>query len=103
MDGKMFHTEPDFSWKDEYNTMTFDYIKGQDIIDFKENNETHFLKISVNSIYEYWTLKSIVQGREQKIIDKIKKGDHIIFICKVSKVINKNNLKPLIYFNSKYF
>ena len=33
---------------------------------------------------------------------EIKKGDHIIFICKVIKVQNNSKLKPLIYYNSIY-
>ncbi len=37
-----------------------------------------------------------------KIIDKITKGDHIIFICKVINSYTNNDLKPLIYYNSKY-
>ena len=47
-------------------------------------------------------IENCVSNLDCKIIDKIKKGDHIIFICKVSKVINNNKLKPLIYYNSKY-
>jgi len=43
-----------------------------------------------------------VSNLECTIINKIKKGDHIIFICKVSKVMNNDKLKPLIYYNSKY-
>lgn len=48
-------------------------------------------------------IKNCVSNIDCKIIDKIKKGDHIIFICKVLKVLNNNKLKPLIYYNSKYF
>ena len=48
-------------------------------------------------------IKNCVSNLDCKIIEKIKKGDHIIFICKVSQVLNNNKLKPLIYFNSKYF
>jgi len=48
-------------------------------------------------------IKNCVSNLDCKIIDKIKKGDHIIFICKVSQVINNDKLKPLIYYNSKYF
>ena len=47
-------------------------------------------------------IKNCVSNLDCKIIDKIKKGDHIIFICKVLQVINNNKLKPLIYYNSKY-
>ncbi len=48
-------------------------------------------------------IKNCVSNLDCKIIDKLKKGDHIIFICKVLHVINNNKLKPLIYYNSKYF
>ena len=48
-------------------------------------------------------IENCVSNLDCKIIDKIKKGDHIIFICKVSKVMNNLNLKPLIYYNSKYY
>ena len=47
-------------------------------------------------------IENCVSNLDCKIIDKIKKGDHLIFICQVSKVINNDNLKPLIYYNSKY-
>ena len=47
-------------------------------------------------------IKNCVSNLGCKIIDKIKKGDHIIFICQVSKIINNDKLKPLIYFKSKY-
>ena len=48
-------------------------------------------------------IKNCISNLDCKILDKIKKGDHIIFICKVLKVIISDKLKPLIYFNSKYF
>ena len=48
-------------------------------------------------------IKNCVSNLDCKIIEKIKKGDHIIFICKVLQVLNNNKLKPLIYFNSKYY
>ncbi len=48
-------------------------------------------------------IKKCVCNLDCKIIDKIKKGDHFIFICKVNRVINRDNLKPLIYFDSKYY
>ena len=48
-------------------------------------------------------IKNCVSNLDCKIIDKLKKGDHIIFICKVLQVINNNKLEPLIYYNSKYF
>jgi flavin reductase (DIM6/NTAB) family NADH-FMN oxidoreductase RutF len=48
-------------------------------------------------------IKNCVSNLDCKIIDKIKKGDHIIFICQVSQIINDDKLQPLIYYNSKYF
>ncbi len=48
-------------------------------------------------------INNCVSNLDCKIIDKIKKGDHIIFICKVLNVLNNDTLKPLIYYNSKYF
>jgi len=48
-------------------------------------------------------IKNCVSNLDCKIIDKIKKGDHLIFICKVLHALNNNKLKPLIYYNSKYF
>ena len=47
-------------------------------------------------------IKNCISNLDCKIVDKIKKGDHIIFICKVARVLNNNKLKPLIYYNSKY-
>ena len=48
-------------------------------------------------------IKNCVSNLDCKIENKIKKGDHIIFICKVIQVLNNNKLKPLIYYNSKYY
>ena len=48
-------------------------------------------------------IKNCVSNLDCKIIDKIKKGDHIIFICKVLQVLNNTKLKPLVYYNSEYF
>ena len=48
-------------------------------------------------------IKNCISNLECKVLDKIKKGDHIIFICKVLRVISNDKLKPLIYFNSDYF
>ena len=48
-------------------------------------------------------IKNCVSNLDCKIENKIKKGDHIIFICKVLQVLNNNQLKPLIYYNSKYY
>ena len=44
-----------------------------------------------------------IANLECKLTDKIKKGDHMIFICKVLELQFNDKLKPLVYFNSKYF
>ena len=43
-----------------------------------------------------------IANLECQLIDKIKKGDHFIFVCKILEVQNNDELKPLLYFNSKY-
>ena len=48
------------------------------------------------------SISDCVANLECKVIDKIKKGDHIIFICKVLNVRHDDKLKPLSYYNSKY-
>ena len=48
-------------------------------------------------------LPNCIANLECKLIDKIKKGDHIIFICKILELQSNDKLKPLVYFNSKYF
>ena len=47
-------------------------------------------------------IKNCLSNLDCEIINKLKKGDHIIFICKVINVSVNDKLKPLIYFNSKY-
>ena len=44
-----------------------------------------------------------IANLECKLTDKIKKGDHIIFICKILELQSNDKLIPLLYFNSKYF
>ena len=48
-------------------------------------------------------IPNCIANLECKLIDKIKKGDHIIFICKILELQSNDKLKPLIYFNSNYF
>ena len=47
-------------------------------------------------------LKNCVSNLKCQVIDKITKGDHIIFICKVTNILSDEKLKPLLYFDSKY-
>ena len=53
--------------------------------------------------YKTAIIPNCIANLECKIIDKIKKGDHIIFICKILELQSNDKLKPLVYFNSKYF
>jgi flavin reductase (DIM6/NTAB) family NADH-FMN oxidoreductase RutF len=53
--------------------------------------------------YKTAIIPNCIANLECKLIDKIKKGDHIIFICKILEVQSNDKLKPLVYFNSKYF
>ena len=48
-------------------------------------------------------IPNCIANLECKLIDKIKNGDHIIFICKILELQSNDKLKPLVYFNSKYF
>ena len=48
-------------------------------------------------------IPNCIANLECELMDKIKKGDHIIFICKILEVQSNDKLKPLVYFNSKYF
>ena len=47
-------------------------------------------------------IPNCIANLECKLTDKIKKGDHIIFICEILELESNDKLKPLIYFNSKY-
>ena len=48
-------------------------------------------------------LHNCIANLECELLDLIKKGDHIIFICKILELQCNDKLKPLVYFNSKYF
>ena len=48
-------------------------------------------------------INSCIANLECKIVDKIRKGDHIIFICKVINTQHNDKLKPLSYYNSNYY
>ena len=48
-------------------------------------------------------IPNCIANLECRLTDKIKKGDHIIFICKILELESNDKLKPLVYFNSKYF
>ena len=48
-------------------------------------------------------IPNCIANLECELTDKIKKGDHLIFICKILELQYNDKLKPLVYFNSKYF
>jgi len=43
-----------------------------------------------------------IANLECELTDKIKRGDHVIFICKILELQSNDKLKPLVYFDSKY-
>ena len=53
--------------------------------------------------YDTPYIRNCVGNLECKLIENIKRGDHIIFICKVINVISNNKFKPLSYYNSRYY
>ena len=48
-------------------------------------------------------IKDCIANLECRLLEKIKKGDHTIFICRVLNVVSNDKLKPLYYFNSRYY
>ena len=68
----------------------------------KKNPNVNMVKFFENKKKTVFISDSIA-NLECRLIEKIKKGDHIIFICKILNVKSNNKLKPLNYFNSKYF
>lgn len=69
MNKKFFDYKPSLNAFDENSNVTFDYLKGQDIIDYLENDKKTFLKVNVTNIYDYYTVKSIAKGR---VYDSVK-------------------------------
>ena len=61
-------------------------------------NTVKFFENKKNTVF----ISDSIANLECKLMEKIKKGDHIIFICKILNVQSNNKLKPLNYFNSKY-
>ena len=60
-----------------------------------------------NISFKYGKLKTPVIDKcignlECSKIKSITEGDHVIFICKVINAAFNDNIKPLIYYNSKY-
>ena len=61
-----------------------------DSLDFEEINENIYF------------INGCIANLHCELIQKIKKGDHVIFINKVISVRYNDKLKPLSYYNSKY-
>jgi flavin reductase (DIM6/NTAB) family NADH-FMN oxidoreductase RutF len=90
--------------KSETITINILNKKQQSVSDNFANKNPDWKNIEFNTLKNgNPIIKNCVSNLDCRIIDKIKKGDHIIFICKVSQVISNDKLKPLIYYNSKYF
>ena len=64
--------------------------KSENIDFFKGENDTVFLD-------------GCVANLGCKLVNRIKKGDHIIFICEVINIKYNDTLKPLSYYNSRYY
>ena len=47
-------------------------------------------------------INNCIANLECKLIEKLKKGDHYIFICELINIKHDDKKKPLLYFNSKY-
>ena len=58
-----------------------------------QSNKINFFEGKFNTPH----IEGCVANLECKLVDKIKKGDHIIFVCEVINVINNDKLKPLSY------
>ena len=63
-----------------------------------DNKKIKFMKKN-NSLF----IEDCVANLECKLVDKIKKGDHFIFVCKVINIKYNDKLKPLSYYNSEYY
>tara|TARA_B100000575_G_scaffold168737_1_gene135011 strand:+ start:1809 stop:2273 length:465 start_codon:yes stop_codon:yes gene_type:complete len=61
-------------------------------------NDIKFLDGKNNTSF----INGCIANLECKVVDRIKKGDHVIFICKVINVHYDDKIKPLTYYNSKY-
>ncbi len=64
-----------------------------------DTDNLDFYEINENTYY----INECIANLECELIQKIKKGDHIIFINKVLGVKYNDKLKPLSYFNSKFY
>ncbi len=64
-----------------------------------QSNKFNFFEGKYNTAH----IEGCVANLECKLIDKIKKGDHIIFVCEVISAMHNDKLKPLSYYNSKYY
>ena len=77
--------------------------KQKNISNYFSEKKPNFNDIDfVNGKYNTSIIKGCIANLECEVVDKIKKGDHIIFICKVKYVYYDDLQKPLSYFNSNY-
>ena len=69
---------------------------------FSEKNPDYKQIDFFDGQYNTSLISGCIANLECKLVNKIKKGDHIIFICEVLNISKNDKLKPLIYFNSQY-
>ena len=88
----------------ESNYLTVNILsnKQKKISEIFSKNKPDINKIEFDKINRNSYISNCLANLKVKLINKIKKGDHIIFICKVVKVNYNDKLKPLSYYNSKY-
>ncbi len=93
----------DIYLKSKYLTINILSKKQEDISDHfsSKNPKTNKIKFFEGK-YNTSFIDNCLANLECELVDKIKKGDHVIFICKVINVQHNDNLKPLSYFNSEY-
>ena len=90
--------------KSEYISINILSKKQKDLSINFAKTKPNFKKIKFKyGLYDTPIIDGCIGNLECKLLDTIKKGDHIIFINKVLSVYNNDKLMPLSYYNSKYY
>ena len=89
--------------KSKYLSINILSNKQKNISDIFSNKKPDVENLKVYEIdKKTYFIDKCIANLQCEVIQKIKKGDHIIFINKVLNVKYNDKLKPLSYFNSKY-
>ncbi len=89
--------------KKKFLTINILSKKQKNISNYFSEKNPRFKKIDfINGKHNTSIIKGCISNLECEVIDNIKKGDHIIFICKVLNVYYDDLQMPLSYFNSRY-